>query len=156
MQLLRGAIIVGVLGGGWYLLATLTGGAAFIHKQILAENLYRLTGHHGINEGHAHPFYYEDAALLAGFMPWTPVALIALVQAMRRPRRLDARLSYLIVWFLAVLIFYNLPQSKRGVYLLALYPAMATMVGALPRRRHHLPALPLDQPVHRALERRWL
>jgi 4-amino-4-deoxy-L-arabinose transferase-like glycosyltransferase len=129
MQLLRGVLIVGILGGGWYLLAIATGGAAFIHKQILAENLYRLTGHPGVNEGHAHPFYYEDAALLAGLMPWTPVALIALVQAIRRPRRLEPRIGYLLVWFLTVLIFYNLPQSKRGVYLLALYPALATIIG---------------------------
>jgi 4-amino-4-deoxy-L-arabinose transferase-like glycosyltransferase len=129
MQLIRGALIVGILGGGWYLLAIATGGAAFIHKQILAENLYRLIGHPGVNEGHAHPFYYEDAALLAGLMPWTPVALIALVQAIRRPRRLEPRLGYLFVWFLTVLIFYNLPQSKRGVYLLALYPALATIIG---------------------------
>ena len=128
IQLLRGALILGVLGGGWYLLAILTGGEAFIHKQILAENLYRLTGHAGVNEGHAHPFYYEDAALLAGFMPWTPVALIALVQAIRRRRRLEPRLGYLLVWFLTVLIFYNLPESKRGVYLLASYPAVATII----------------------------
>jgi 4-amino-4-deoxy-L-arabinose transferase-like glycosyltransferase len=129
MQLLRGALIVGILGGGWYLLAGATGGWAFVHKQLLAENLYRLTGHQGINEGHAHPFYYEDLALLAGFMPWTPVALIALVQAIRRPRRLEPRLGYLLAWFLTVLIFYNLPQSKRGVYLLALYPALAATIG---------------------------
>ena len=129
MQPLRGVLIVGIFGGGWYLLAIATGGAAFIHKQILAENIYRLTGHPGVNEGHSHPFYYEDAALLAGFMPWTPVALIALVQAIRRPRRFEPRLGYLLVWVLTVLIFYNLPQSKRGVYLLALYPALATIVG---------------------------
>ena len=128
IQLLHGALIVGVLGGGWYILAIATGGEAFIHKQILAENLYRLTGHAGVNEGHAHPFYYEDAALLAGFMPWTPVALIALVQAIRRRRGLEPRLGYLLVWFLTVLIFYNLPESKRGVYLLASYPAVATII----------------------------
>ncbi|MGA2409853.1 MAG: glycosyltransferase family 39 protein [Candidatus Binataceae bacterium] len=128
MHLLSGILIIGVIGGGWYLAAIASGGFAFIHKQILAENLYRLTGHRGINEGHRHPFYYEEAALIAGFMPWTPVALIALVQAIWRPRRLDPRLGYLLVWFLTVLIFYNLPQSKRGVYLLALYPALAAMV----------------------------
>ena len=27
-----------------------------------------------------------------------------------------------------MLIFYNLPQSKRGVYLLCMYPAFATIV----------------------------
>ena len=128
MHLLRGALVVGIIGGGWYLAAIVSGGSAFIHKQILAENLYRLTGHSGVNEGHVHPFYYEDAALLAGFMPWTLVVLIAKVQAIWRPRCLDPRLGYLLAWFLTVLVFYNLPQSKRGVYLLALYPALTTMV----------------------------
>jgi len=128
LQLLGGAIIVGVIGGGWYLAAIVSGGTAFVHKQILGENLYRLIGHPGFNHGHAHPFYYEEGALLAGFLPWTLLAILAAVQAVRHPRRIDARLGYLLTWFLVVLIFYNLPQSKRGVYLLALYPALATIV----------------------------
>ena len=128
LRLEYGAVIVGVIGGGWYLAAIVSGGAAFVHKQILGENLYRLIGHAGVNQGHAHPFYYEEGALLAGFLPWTPIALIAALQALRHRRRLDPRLGYLVAWFLTVLIFYNLPQSKRGAYLLALYPALATMI----------------------------
>src|ERR1700722_16797789 len=127
LRLGRGAIIVGIIGGGWYLAAIVSGGAAFVHKQILGENLYRLIGHAGVNHGHAHPFYYEDGALLAGFLPWTPIALIAALQALRHPRRLDSRLGYLLMWFLVILVFYNFPQSKRGVYLLSLFPAMTTI-----------------------------
>jgi 4-amino-4-deoxy-L-arabinose transferase-like glycosyltransferase len=128
LRLARGAMIVGIIGGGWYLAAIASGGSAFVHKQILGENLYRLIGHSGFNQGHAHPFYYEEGALLAGFLPWTPVAILAALQALRHRRRLDPRLGYLFAWFLTVLIFYNLPQSKRGVYLLALYPALTTIV----------------------------
>jgi 4-amino-4-deoxy-L-arabinose transferase-like glycosyltransferase len=128
LRLGRGAIIVGIIGGGWYLAAIVSGGAAFVHKQILGENLYRLIGHSGVNQGHAHPFYYEEGALLAGFLPWTPLAIIAALQALYHRRRLDPRLGYLCAWFLSVLIFYNLPQSKRGAYLLALYPALTTII----------------------------
>ncbi len=128
LRLGRGALIVGIIGGGWYLAAIVSGGSAFVHKQILGENLYRLIGHTGFNHGHAHPFYYEEGALLAGFLPWTPVAIIAALQALRHRRRLDPRLGYLLTWFLTVLIFYNLPQSKRGAYLLALYPALTTII----------------------------
>jgi len=131
LRLARGAIIVGVIGGGWYLAAIVSGGMAFVHKQILGENLYRLIGHTGFNHGHAHPFYYEEGALLAGFLPWTPVAILAAIQALRHRRRVDPRLGYLLIWFLTVLIFYNLPQSKRGAYLLALYPALTTIVALL-------------------------
>jgi 4-amino-4-deoxy-L-arabinose transferase-like glycosyltransferase len=123
----RGAIIVGVIGGGWYVAAIASGGMAFVHKQILGENLYRLIGHAGFNHGHAHPFYYEEGALLAGFLPWTPVAIIAALQSLRHRRHVDVRFGYLLTWFFSVLIFYNLPQSKRGAYLLALYPAATTI-----------------------------
>src|SRR5579863_231390 len=155
LHLTRGAAIVALLGGGWYLAAILAGGGAFIRKQILAENLYRLIPHGAGHAAHAHPFYYEEGALLAGLMPWTPVALIVMLQFIRAKRgaanssrppaveeqspksvceandkvgRSDSRLGYLVVWTLTVLLFYNLPQSKRGVYLLALYPAISALV----------------------------
>src|SRR5207245_9954675 len=79
LKLARGALIVGVIGGAWYLAAIAGGGMDFGHKQILTENLYRLVYHQGIHEGHSHPFYYMEAALAAGFMPWTPVAVVAVL-----------------------------------------------------------------------------
>src|SRR5208283_791866 len=126
--LVRGAIVVLVLAGGWYLAALIEGGPDFFRKQILAENLLRFAGGADFHEGHIHPFYYMELALLAGFMPWTILLPIVGVQAARAPRAFDPRLKYIIVWFAAVLIFYNLPQSKRGVYLLCMYPAFATLV----------------------------
>jgi 4-amino-4-deoxy-L-arabinose transferase-like glycosyltransferase len=128
IRLVRGAALVALLAGGWYVAAALTGGMPFVHKQILAENLFRFVHDSAFHEGHAHPFYYMEGALLIGFMPWTPLLPIVFVQAARRPRPMDRRLSYLIVWFAVVLVFYNLPQSKRGVYLLALYPALAALL----------------------------
>ncbi|HKV56298.1 MAG TPA: glycosyltransferase family 39 protein [Candidatus Binataceae bacterium] len=131
LRLGRGAIIVGLIGGGWYIAAIAAGGSAFAHKQLLAENLYRLFAHHGFHEGHRHPFYYMELALAAGFLPWTPVAGLAAIQYWRMPRKIEARFGYLLVWFAAVLIFYNFPQSKRGVYLLALYPALSAIIAVV-------------------------
>jgi hypothetical protein len=128
LRLGRGAALVALLAGGWYLAATVAGGMPFVHKQLLAENLFRFVRDNAFHQGHAHPFYYMEGALIAGFMPWSPLLLIVFVQAARRPRQMDPRLSYVMVWFVVVLLFYNLPQSKRGVYLLALYPALATLL----------------------------
>jgi 4-amino-4-deoxy-L-arabinose transferase-like glycosyltransferase len=130
-KLMRGLLIVGLIGGGWYLAAIVTGGTAFIHKQLLSENVYRLIGGGADYVGHNHPFYYEDLALIGGLMPWTPITCIAAVQFLHGGRRDDRRFGYLLVWFFAVLIFYNLPQSKRGVYLLALYPAASAIIAIL-------------------------
>ena len=41
LRLMRGAALVALLAGGWYLAAAMSGGMAFVHKQLLAENLYR-------------------------------------------------------------------------------------------------------------------
>jgi 4-amino-4-deoxy-L-arabinose transferase-like glycosyltransferase len=131
LRLGRGALIVGIIGGGWYLAAIASGGMDFVRKQLLAENLFRLFHHGGFHEGHAHPFYYEEGALIAGFMPWSLIAIPAVIQYVRGARKMEARFGYLLTWFLTVLIFYNLPQSKRGVYLLALYPALSAIIAIL-------------------------
>ena len=128
LRLWEGAALVFLTAGGWYLAATLVGGMPFVRKQILAENLFRFLHSHAYHAPHAHPFYYMELALLAGFMPWSLVIPIAAIQAIRCPRPLEPRLRYFLIWFATVLIFYNLPQSKRGVYLLALYPALATII----------------------------
>jgi 4-amino-4-deoxy-L-arabinose transferase-like glycosyltransferase len=128
LALKRGVIIVGVIAGSWYVAASIVGGAPFIEK-VWAENIVRFFGAAHFHEGHVHPFYYLEPALLGGFMPWTPLLALVMVRAARAPRRLDARLTYLLVWFGAVLLFYSVARSKRGVYLLALYPALATIVG---------------------------
>lgn len=129
MRIWRGTAIVAVIAGGWYAAATIEGGMPFVHKQILAENLFRFFHDSAFHEGHAHPFYYVEGALFVGFMPWTLMLPVLMIQAARRPRPKDRRLSYLLVWFATVLVFYNVPQSKRGVYLLALYPALAGLLG---------------------------
>ena len=62
-------------------------------------------------------------------MPWTILFPIALQQAFERRARFSPRIIYLAIWVVAVLVFYSFAASKRGVYLLALYPALATLVG---------------------------
>src|SRR5271154_4308933 len=140
MNLVRGALVVLILAGGWYLAALVEGGPGFFHKQILTENVLRFAGGGDFHEGHIHPFYYMELALLAGFMPWTMLLPIVGVEASRAPRKLDPRLKYIFIWFAAVLIFYNLPQSKRGVYLLCMYPAFATLVAIYIRQDIMRPA----------------
>ena len=128
LKLVQGAAIVLVLAGGWYIAAAWVGGEAFVGKQILRENIFTFFHSGSLSGGHAHPFYYVELTLLAGFLPWSilipgPCSLFA-----RKSWLSESRIRYLIVWFATVLLFYNLAHSKRGVYLLALYPALATAV----------------------------
>ena len=93
MSLVRGAIVVLVLAGGWYLAALIEGGPDFFRKQILTENLLRFAGGGDFHEGHIHPFYYMELAFLAGFMPWTILLPIVGVEAARAPRAIDITAS---------------------------------------------------------------
>ncbi len=125
----RGAAIVAVLAGGWYVTAWAIGGRAFFDKYILAENVFTFLNDPRLSGGHAHPFYYVELALMGGFMPWTPMLAGPVVRFIREPHRSNPRIRYLAIWFATVLLFYNFAHSKRGVYLLALYPALAAAIG---------------------------
>ncbi len=129
LDLVRGAVVVAVLAGGWYLAATIVGGRAFFDKQILSENLFTFLNHPGISRGHSHPFYYMGLVLLAGFLPWSMLLPFAAARSARIERLRNPRLLYLVIWFAVVMLFYSFAFSKRGVYLLALYPALAAITG---------------------------
>ena len=131
LHLVRGALAVALVGGIWYALALLRGGEAFFTKHILTENLWRFLGTAQFTEGHRHSVAYLFLALLAGLLPWTlllPSAGVALWRDRRALSRQDPRV-FLLVWILVVFGFYAVATSKRGVYLLALYPAAALLLG---------------------------
>ncbi|MGH7863509.1 MAG: ArnT family glycosyltransferase [Candidatus Binataceae bacterium] len=126
LSLVRGAILVAMVAGSWYVAAIFAGGREFIDRQVLAENVFRFIPLGETNEGHAHPFYFLEFALIAGYIPWIATIPLVVVQAVRGGRKIDSRITYLIIWIAVVLVFYSFAQSKRGVYLLGLYPALAT------------------------------
>jgi 4-amino-4-deoxy-L-arabinose transferase-like glycosyltransferase len=127
---LVGALVVIAIVGGWYALATGLGGDSFVQKQILKENVFRFVGVSAMKSGHSHPFYYYGPTLLSGLLPWTPFVLAALIAAVRNPvARRDPRVSFPVMWFVVVFVFYSLADAKRSVYLLALYPPAALVLG---------------------------
>jgi 4-amino-4-deoxy-L-arabinose transferase-like glycosyltransferase len=129
LDLVKGAIVVAILAGGWYVAATLIGGRAFFDKQVLSENVFTYLDRPGITRGHGHPFYYMELVLLAGFLPWSVLLPFAAARFANSRQLRDPRLLYLVIWIAVVLLFYNFAFSKRGVYLLALYPALGAILG---------------------------
>jgi 4-amino-4-deoxy-L-arabinose transferase-like glycosyltransferase len=133
-----GLVIVLGIVGGWYLAAWQLGGDSFVRKHVMKENVFRFLGATQLRSGHAHPVYYYLPTLAAGFLPWTPLLVPALVAAVRtvagrRARAAagerDPRVLFPLVWFLVVFVFYSLASAKRSVYLLLLFPAGAFLVG---------------------------
>jgi 4-amino-4-deoxy-L-arabinose transferase-like glycosyltransferase len=135
-----GIPLVLIVAGSWYAAAAAVRGEAFIHKQLLAENLFRFFHNSGFHEGHHHAFYYLEGALAAGFLPWTLIAPVVALWFARTKRPSEPRIRYLAAWCIVVLAFYSFPQSKRGIYLLALYPALAALWAVALARAASAPA----------------
>ena len=119
-----------VLPALWYYAAWKRGGDFFLDLAY-EENFGRLFGTMSY-ESHTNPFYYNFLTILAGMLPWTLLAVLALFRARTyhhwpfRPSGLMA-----MVAALGVIIFYCFPSSKRSVYLLPAYPFMAYGVTVL-------------------------
>jgi 4-amino-4-deoxy-L-arabinose transferase-like glycosyltransferase len=124
--------LVGVLAvtGAWYAAAAAQGGRAFI-SIVVNENFVRAVGAPHFALGHRHSVVYLIIALLAGLLPWTvllPSAGLALWRDRRSINRWDPRL-FSLLWIVAVFTPYAIAASKRGVYLLPLYPAVCLLIG---------------------------
>ncbi len=127
----RGALVILAIAGTWYVLALYVGGWPFFRKQILAENLFTYLEDADFGGGHRHGLLYLPGQLLLGLLPWTlflPSAAATLYRKRHDLTRHDAR-TILLLWIGIVFTFYEFAAIKRVVYLLALYPAAALLLG---------------------------
>lgn len=115
--------VLSVLTGGWCLLALWGGGEAFWRTQVMEENVTRFIG--GIDR--MSPLYYLGP-LFSGFAPWSLLLPFALWRAVQE-RDHKPGPFFLALWWLSIIVFFQLAAYKRARYLLpALFPA-ALLVG---------------------------
>jgi 4-amino-4-deoxy-L-arabinose transferase-like glycosyltransferase len=128
MRLFEGAAIVSLIAASWYLLALEHAGWEFFRRQVLNENIYRFFDSEQGGPSRDHAWYYYGPALCAGMLPWS-LFFPALAHFLYRSREKlqDPKTRYLLVWFIAGLIFFTLASGKRTNYILPLYPAAALL-----------------------------
>ena len=121
-----GPLIALALPALWLGLAWWQGAPEGYFRELLfSQNLERAAG----ELGHQRPFYYFLKTLPADLLPWTlclPAAgLILFRDPARRPllRRLGG-------WTTFVFVLFSLSASKRNIYVLGLFPAVAIGIGA--------------------------
>jgi len=105
----------------WYGLVQLRN-PQFFHEFIVEHNLARF----GSNlYHHPEPFWYYIPVIFLGWVPWSIVAIAALVAALRQLRNpaSDTLRSFLLIWIGVVVIFFSLSQSKLPGYALPAIPA---------------------------------
>ncbi len=126
----------------WYI-AVQRENPTFIEKFFVQHNLERFATN--LYE-HRQPFWYYLAVMLVGLMPWTVIAIRALVAAMSAstaewkarlnpkcylglPRAGDAFPEFLVLWALFPVIFFTFSKSKLPGYILPSIPPLTILTG---------------------------
>lgn len=124
---LESAAVLLLVAGSWYGAALWQGGPAFFVRQIVDENFRTAAGTYG----HFQPVYYYLPIFLQNTLPWSyffpPLALFLYRQ---RRKLSDEHLLFPLTWIGVGFGFFSASLGKRGVYILSLYPAVASLFGA--------------------------
>jgi len=110
----------------WYVSLALTGHQDFLVDFFIRHNLERATDPFN----HVQPFWYYVPRLFSDLFPWSLLLPVALAVPVRNEMERRGRL-FAWIWLGVVFLLFSSVGSKRGVYLLPLYPAGALLVGKL-------------------------
>jgi len=114
----------------WYVLGALEGGQPFLNKLLLEENFARVANAEVARMGHVKPFWAHVPLLFVGTVPWCLMLPAVLIYYRRyggdEP---EGVVSFLLLWIAVPLALYSLAGSKRAVYMLPVYPAIAMLIG---------------------------
>lgn len=123
----------------WYWAAYQQGGDEFL-QLVMEENVLRFLGKMTYRS-HENPAYYNVITVVAGYVPYTLLMLIALFSLKwKKPqfaptgwwkrfktyiREMDDTRLFSLLSIVVIFVFYCIPKSKRSVYLLPIYPFIA-------------------------------
>ncbi|HHD82254.1 MAG TPA: glycosyltransferase family 39 protein [Campylobacterales bacterium] len=131
-----GLFIFAIIALPWYIAEYMAQGQAFIDGFFLKHNISRFNTS---MESHGGTLFYFIPVLILGFMPFTYVAIKAIINVKNYFK--DELKLYLIIWFLFVFIFFSLSGTKLPHYVIYGYTPLFI-----------LSALYLNQSVSKA----WL
>ncbi len=120
IKLPAGLMMILLIASPWFLLE----GSAFGMEFFFRQNFERFF--HAFD--HLQPWYYYLVKLSVHFLPWTLLLPATLVYGFRSGKEKNPGRTFLWIWFLSVLVFFSLSESKRSLYIVPLYPALSLLV----------------------------
>lgn len=127
LPLIASVIGACVIGGAWYVAATVVGGEAFVRWQITQGLLDRFLGAGGPPPC-PNPFYYFVPLIIAGLIPWSAY-LPAAGALISDRRKAPEAMVFSACWFTATLLFFSSSRGKCFVYMLPGFPPLAAAIG---------------------------
>jgi 4-amino-4-deoxy-L-arabinose transferase-like glycosyltransferase len=134
LRLTPGLVVFALIVLGWYAPAVAREGRGYFYETLVHQQLVR----YARSWVHRGPWYYYLGEFTTGAFPWSLWVPSALVLGWRARRETAAGevagLSPVLLpvaWFVTGFVFFSLSSSKRGAYLLPIYPAAALLVGWL-------------------------
>lgn len=128
--LLPGMVLLFGVGFSWYLALGFTHpeGFTFMRELFLQHHVGRFTQP---MQGHGGPVYYYLLVILGGFLPWSPLLVVALCTGEFRRHSL----LQLFSWFaLLTLVFFSIAATKLPNYITPCLPACALLVASAAQR----------------------
>lgn len=105
--------------------------------------------------GHAQPPWYYLKNFWIDFMPWSWLFPVAIVWTVKSGLLKNPRVQLLCLWFATFFIFLSIAETKRQLYMLPAFPAVALLLAPWlttigrgePTRTQLLRGLPNEKPV---------
>lgn len=111
----------------WFMLVNNATDGRWLGEFIYVHHWQRYT----LGSGHRQPFYYYFKTLPADFLPWTIIAVPALL-AYRPYRNVShaPETLFFALWFVTIFLFFSLSDTKRDLYMLPAFPALAVLTAS--------------------------
>lgn len=97
----------------------------FLRYFFVHEHIERYTE----SREHAKGFYFFAVVVVGGMWPWISFVPAVLGQLRKSIAPVRSALTYCIIWFSVIFVFFSIPTSKLGSYILPALPALAIMAG---------------------------
>lgn len=121
------SLVAVLVYASWFLTNAQAMGWDSMFGEFYAQNFERfLTSE---NRGHGRPWYYYIRNFWIDFAPWSWLFPPAVWWMYRSEKWRDPRIQLLLLWFLIFVAFLSLAATKRQLYLLPAYPAVALLLG---------------------------
>ena len=118
----------------WMLSLYLREDLSFLKEILIVNNIGRLLGcKTAAALGHHHGTAYYLERFPRDFLPWTFIFIPAFTRSIKRFRE-----DTFLPWFIGPFILLSLASTKRGIYLVPLYPAAAFIITEFLRTKDHI------------------